>query len=113
MQIDFFRGVIYEESGKEEREQVVYWARTPYGIDAVLQGSVETLEHFDPSTAVGSEPIATLDLTGLDTEGAQLIVKAILRGGYLARPGVKDKGDAVLFILVNEALHALENDENA
>jgi len=113
MQIDFLRGTIHVKSGEGVLEQVVYWASTPFGVDAALQGSEETLDHFDPDQALGSELITTLDLTGLDTEGALLIVRAILTGGYLDRPGVKHKGDAVLFVLVNEALHALEDDEDA
>jgi hypothetical protein len=32
----------------------------------------------------------------------------ILQQGYLARPGVRDKGDAVLFILTNDALRSLD-----
>ena len=37
-----------------------------------------------------------------------VIVRSILEGGYLARPGLGRGGDAVLFTLVNEAVQFLE-----
>ncbi len=49
--------------------------------------------------------MTTLDLPGLDREGVEVITGNILKGGYLDMPGVKGKGEAVLFMLVNEALH--------
>ena len=61
------------------------------------------------------EPVTTLDLPGLDREGVEVITGNILKGGYLDMPGVKGKGEAVLFILVNEAIHELAEiakDEN-
>jgi hypothetical protein len=113
MQVDFFRGVLHTGYGNEELEQVVYWAHTPFGVDASVKGSHEILERFDPDEAVDSELMTTLDLPGLDKEAVQFIVTTILTGGYLDRPGVKHKGDAVLYVVVNEAIQVLTEDEDA
>ena len=57
--------------------------------------------------------ITSLDLTGLDEDSTRTIVRNILQGDYLEKPGVRGKGDAVLFMLVNEAIHVLESETEA
>ena len=37
------------------------------------------------------------------------VVRNILRGGYLEKTGVRGKGDAVLYMLVNEGIQLLES----
>jgi hypothetical protein len=57
---------------------------------------------------VREELITTCELPGLDREGMETIVSNILERGYLERQGVHSKGEAVLFLLINEAIHAME-----
>jgi hypothetical protein len=58
---------------------------------------------------VSADYVTTVDLAGLDRPDVELVARAILLGGYLDRPNVKGKGDAVLFMLANEALRALDS----
>ena len=57
---------------------------------------------------ISSDLVAMLDLTGVDLEGMEVLVANILCGGYLEKPGIEDRGEAVLYVLVNEALHQME-----
>ena len=107
MRVNFYKGAL-EISGRSGPEKlVVYWAVAREELFAVSGPSYEPLADFDPGQAIESEVITELDLTGVDREGLVTIVESILTGGYLDKPGVKGKGEAVLYILVNEALQAL------
>ena len=105
MKVHFYRGAS-GDCGKTEAELV--WADTPFGPMVLKEpGSiaVETLPELKP---VPGNPIAAVDLEGLDRDGVELIVGNILARGYLDKPGVQSRDDAVLYVLVNEAIHKLE-----
>ncbi len=57
---------------------------------------------------VQADEIATLELPGLGREDLDVLITNILTGGYLDKPGVRSAGEAVLYILVNEAIHQLK-----
>ncbi len=104
MKVQFYKGVIKEESGEEV---VVHWAVTRFGVSALRHGADDLRNDLPLHEVTRTEPIAEVELTGLDKEGADVLVENILRGGFLDRPGVKDSGEAVLFILVNEVINSL------
>ncbi len=105
MKVAFFRGTIRNPKGKNVPGQ---WAQTPFGAMGLTEGDEPSLHTLDPASLEPLEEIAVVDLTGLDREGVDVIVLNILSGNYLDKPGVKGGGDAVLFILVNEALQVLD-----
>ncbi len=112
MIVTFYQGTLRTETGTE---LAVSWAETDFGVTALVSGSDELIHELEVEQIADVDPVATLDLPGLDREGVELIVENILKGRYLAMPGVKGKGEAVFFILVNEALHRLSEiaeDEN-
>jgi hypothetical protein len=112
MMVDFYKGTLTTQTSVELS---VSWAETDFGVSALVSGSAELVYELDEKQVTVVEPIATLDLPGLDREGIEVIVGNILKGGYLDMPGVKGKGEAVLFMLVNEAIHRLTEiakDEN-
>jgi hypothetical protein len=104
MKVSFFTGALRTDTGPDVP---VSWAETDFGVTGLVSGSDELLHELDAEQLTVVEPVAALDLPGLDHEGIEVIVGAILKGRYLDMPGVKGKGEAVLFILVNEALHQL------
>lgn len=104
MKVVFFKGNIRGHKGKKVPAQ---WAQTPFGMMGVAGGDEPALRTLESISLEPLEEIAVVDLTGLDREGVEVIVLNILSGNYLDKPGVKGGGDAVLFILVNEALHVL------
>jgi hypothetical protein len=105
MKIDLFKGLIRDASDSD----VVAWcARTPFGIRAVALDCRDEILAVEPEHTSVSEHVTTLDLPGLDREALEFLMDTILQQGYLARPGVRDKGDAVLFILTNDALRSLD-----
>jgi len=106
MKIELFRGVIKDACGS----QIEAWcARTPFGIRAVPvdEGSAE-IRIADPQQTSVLEVVTTIDVAGLDRDSLEFLVDTILQKGYLARNGVIGKGDAVLFLVTNDALQALE-----
>lgn len=112
MMVIFYKGTLITETGAEA---CVSWAETDFGVTALVSGSDELVRELRLEQIADVEPVTALDLPGLDREGIEVIVGNILTGGYLDMPGVKGKGEAVLFILVNEALHRLSEiakDEN-
>ena len=112
MMIHFYKGVRRTERGEEVS---VSWAETASGVTALAAGTDEPVHELNMNRVTAVEKIATLDLPGLDREGIDVIVDNILKGGYLDKPGAKGKGEAVLFMLVNEAIHRLTEiakDEN-
>jgi hypothetical protein len=112
MKVDFFKGeIVRDKTGPK----TAYWAKTPHNVVAQIGDEIELLEDLNQTKIISEELITSLPLSGLDRAGVETLVINILRGGYLAKPGVKDKGEAVLFILANEAIHELESiqaDEN-
>jgi hypothetical protein len=104
MVVTFYKGVLRTETGTEV---AVSWAETDFGVTALDSGSDELVHELKLEQIADVAPVTTLDLPGLDRDGVEVIVDNILKGGYLDMPGVKGKGEAVLFILVNEAIHEL------
>ena len=107
MRVQFYRGSIENRPEYAQDSILVYWSVTPEGIFAVTGATREPLPGFDPLQVHDPEMIADLDLTGVDREGLAVLVTSILAGGYLERPGVKNKGEAILFALVNAATQIL------
>ena len=105
MRVDFFKGVVQAETGEES---VVYWARATSGNVAVFDGTKKTCRLEDQGVIVDEEHVTAIDLPDLDQDLVDAVVKRVLIGGYLKKPGIKDKGEAVLFVVVNEALQQLE-----
>ncbi len=105
MKVDFFTGILRTETGDEV---AAYWARTDSGDTAILDAANETFLIKDRTAILKEEPVASVDLFDLDQELVETLINTILTRGYLKKPGIKDKGDAVLFVLVNEVLHELE-----
>lgn len=105
MIVDLFKGLIKDASGAELE---AWCARTPFGIRAVAIGGPHVVRIVEPDLTAVAEHITSLDLPGLDRESLEFLTDAILQGSYLEKPGVRGKGDAVLFMLTNDALHALD-----
>ncbi|MGO9121322.1 MAG: hypothetical protein ACLQPD_27395 [Desulfomonilaceae bacterium] len=105
MKVDFFTGILRTETGDEV---AAYWAHTDAGDTAILDPSKEPFSIKDQSDILKKEPITSIDLLDLDKDLVQTIIDMILTRGYLKKPGIKDKGEAVLFVLVNEALQEME-----
>ncbi len=105
MKVDFFTGTLRTQTGAEV---TAYWAVTDSGVTAIVNSAEETFPIQNPGDILTQEPITSLDLLDLDPDQAKPIIEAILAGGYLKKPGIKGKGDAVLFVLANEAVHELE-----
>jgi hypothetical protein len=102
--VEFRKGVVRKESGEESPAQ---WAVSPFGVRILLKGAKSVETSLAPFFVLTEELFAEIDLPGVDREGVEAIADGLLLGGYLERDDMKDKGDALLFILVNEALHAL------
>lgn len=77
-------------------------------IVSLVEGAADTERNPNLEKVVGAQRVATVDLPGLDDETREMLVQRILLGGYLAKPGITDKEDAVLFVMLNEALQNLE-----
>lgn len=107
IRVQFYRGTIENRPEEAQNRILVYWSVTPDGIFAVAGPARELLPGFDPVHVRDPEMITDLDLTGVNREGLAVLVTNILARGYLERPGVKNKGEAVLFALVNEAMQIL------
>lgn len=106
MKVDFCRGFLRNKTrGRIPKD----WARTPHGILALTEDPPYESQFLNESDVIIDHTITTVDLTGLDEDLTNTIVRNILQGGYLDKPGVNGKGDAVLFMLVNEAIHVLES----
>lgn len=104
MKVEFYKGVIRKKTGQELG---ISWAKTPLGVLAFVRPEEDFAHCFDPKEVGRSDLIVTLDLPDLDEESVRIICSNVLEGGYLERPGLRNKGDALLFVLVNEALHRL------
>lgn len=80
------------------------------------EGGDEVTRGAEPPEASSTERITELELPDIDQEAVETIIVNVLKGGYLEKPGVTDRGEAVLFILVNEAIQRLseiEKDETS
>jgi hypothetical protein len=104
MIVTFYKGTFRK---KDRADVAVCWAETDFGVTALLSGADELVRELDMEQIAAVESVVALDLPELDREGIDVIVESILKGRYLDMPGVKGKGEAVLFILVNEAIHRL------
>jgi len=112
MIVTFYKGSLRTETGNEV---AISWAETDFCVTALVSGSDELVHELKLGQIANIEVVTTLDLPGLDREGVEVIAGNILKGGYLDMPGVKEKGDAVLFVLLNEAIQELgeiAKDEN-
>jgi hypothetical protein len=105
MPTQFFRGALRLPSGPVAQAS---WAVTQFGIFACFQGDNPQVEIVTDVQVERSDLVTEVDLGDLDRASIEALVTEILTGGYLDKPGVKGKGDAVLFVLVNEALRELE-----
>lgn len=106
MKVDFCKGFI---RSKARGKIPMTWACTPHGILAAAEDPPYELRLLEEPDVVADHIIATVDLTDLEEGPANEIIRNILQGRYLEKPGVQDKGDAVLFMLVNEAIQVLES----
>ena len=113
MNVEFFTAVLKEDSASEVR---VWCAVTPLGLRAFREDQDEIVLSLTVQDLSDVKSIATVDLSSLERNLFEAIVDLILRSGLLGKTGVKNKGDAVLFMLTNEALHTLaqiEREEEA
>jgi hypothetical protein len=105
MNVDFRKGFIITKTGSKV---ACTWASAPHGTLTLSDAPPHDLIQLDDLDITTSSVITTVDLSGLDQEHANTLIRNILQGGYLEKPGVQGKGDAVLFILVNEAIQVLD-----
>ena len=104
MRIEFFRGRRPSEGGRPAR---LWWAVAGEEYWVTEEGSDEVTRGIEVPSASSVERITELELPAIDEEAVETIIVSILRGRYLEKPGVKGSGEAVLFILVNEAIQTL------
>ena len=90
------------------REASAQWADTPFGSLVTYYSDEHSVEIQSFVHATRSEVVAVIDFDGVDQASVEILTQAVLMGKYLNKPGVKDKGDAVLFVVVNEALRELD-----
>jgi hypothetical protein len=110
MKIGFFRGWVSAVSGREAR---LWWAHFGNEYWAIEEGFDEVTRGIEHPPASSVERITELELPEIDEEGVETIMLNILKGRFLEKPGVKDSEEAVLFILVNEAIQTLKEIEKA
>jgi hypothetical protein len=103
--VRFCKGVFVPD---EQTEVSGSWAETPFGILTLGEDPGRELQRIAADRIVTSEEVAVVDLAGAAPEAMEHIVWNILGRGLLDKPGIASKGDAVLFVLVNEVLHELE-----
>ncbi len=105
MRLQFYKITLLNRSGTERD---VYYARLPFGLKILSADEHEVIDsEGSPFAAIG-EPIADIDVEGVDSASIEVLAEAILLRGILNKPGIKGKGESVLFVLVNEALHELD-----
>jgi hypothetical protein len=110
MRIGFFRGWVSAVGGQAAR---LWWAHFGNEYWVLEEGVDEVTRGIEHPSASSVERITELELPEIDDEGVETIIVSILKGRYLEKPGVKDSEEAVLFILVNEAIQALTEIEKA
>jgi hypothetical protein len=109
MKVGFFRGRVRASDDKRAK---LWWAEAGSEFWIIEEGSEEVTRRLDPPEAVTVERVTELELPGVDAEGIESIIVNVLKGGYLEKPGVKGSGEAVLYMLVNEAIQRLSDIEN-
>jgi hypothetical protein len=105
MQLVFYKGCWEFVKGQVS---AAHWCSTPLGIRVLQEGSQQPTDNSSTDPVISSEIVASFELPGLDWENVKFIIDSILLGDYLTRPGVAGREDAVLYIMVNEALSALD-----
>lgn len=102
MRIRFFSGLVE----KDQKEFRTFWAESDAGHMYLLHGK-ELIQGVSICRVLTSRLITSFELPGLGSEDVEFLIRRILEGRFLEKPGVAGKEDAVLFMLVNEALHEL------
>ncbi len=102
MLVRFSRGVIK----KEGKEFQAFWAESDFGLRISL-GASAFIEVGQAYEIVTGENVACLELPDIGREDIEFLIQRILEGNYLEKPGAAGNSDAVLFMLVNEALNEL------
>jgi len=105
MKLVFCKGKLRNAQGEDV---VASWADTPSGILTLPTDAGGGLIRVDAVSIVESDQVATLDLSGLDNDAMEAVVENVLKRGYLDKPGIRGKDEAILFVLVNEVLTELE-----
>jgi len=105
MNLVFCKGIFLNTSGERV---LASWAETPSGILTTPAEGTSGLMRVDPGSIVESDPVVILELPGLDHPAMEAVVENILRRGYLDKPGIRGKDEAIFFVLVNEVLTELE-----
>ena len=105
MKLVFCKGTFRNASGERV---AAAWAQTPSGIVALPAEGASGLLRIDEGSILESDPLVTMDLPGLDEQAMDAVVENILRRGYLDKPGIRGKDEAIFFVLVNEVLTELE-----
>jgi hypothetical protein len=102
--VQFFEGVLQSEDGLITP---VVWACSTFGNRIRVGNQVREIEASEIGQLAGANLVAVVDLEGLDSDDTTYVVDAILKGRYCQRPGVREKVDAALYLLVNEVLGEL------
>jgi hypothetical protein len=100
MRIDFFKNLFHPDSATKAFAQT--------GSKIIGLDRQQDLREIDPSLLKTSQLICSIDLPDIPTEELNAILVAALRGGLLDNPAFYGKGESLLFAIVNEALHQLE-----
>ncbi len=93
------------KTAQEGRQIDLYWS--DFGAPHILLMKEGRITKESVPASPG-ELITEFELPGLNEEQVEFITRKILKGGFLNEPGVRGKGDSVLYLLVNETLHELE-----
>ncbi len=104
MKIGFFRGRVPVPDDKGAR---LWWAQTGAEFWVLEERAEDVTRTSEHPAANAVEHITDLELPDIGDEGMETIIVNVLKGGYLEKPGVKGGGEAVLFMLVNEAIQKL------
>jgi hypothetical protein len=84
------------------------WAETPFGVLWLDDDPAAEVECVSPERTLGRAEVTRVDLCTDDRETAETLAREILRRRLLLKPGIAGKGEAVLYVLVNEAIHEME-----
>jgi hypothetical protein len=98
----------YRARTREEGIEIdLFWA--DFGTQCILLMKERKItKELRDVAPLPSELVTEFELPGLDEGQVEFIARKILKGGFLEEPGVRGKGDSVLYMLVNETLHELE-----
>ncbi len=104
MRVTFCTGEIRPPDGEPVRAS---WGETAQGLSGIV-GDEDEASPIDAAHIVSRTPMVSLDLPGLEAEDAAAIIREVLLGGFLEKPGAAGRGEALLHMVVNEALHRLD-----